>query len=70
MAKIQAMDVAGNTLEGVLEIDIEISDRDSFKCRLNGGQLNRQVAMNVWLVRYRISTAPLPSDWKGVLSVR
>ena len=36
-AKIQAMDVAGNTLEDVLEIDFEVSDRDPFERRLNPG---------------------------------
>ena len=36
-AKIQATDVAGNTLEDVLEIDFEISDRDPFERRLNPG---------------------------------
>ncbi len=36
-AKIQAMDVAGNMLEDVLEIDFEVSDRDPFERRLNPG---------------------------------
>ena len=36
-ARIQAMDVAGNTLEDVLEIDFEVSDRDPFERRLNPG---------------------------------
>ena len=36
-AKIQAMDVAGNTLEDVLEIDFEVSDREPFEKRLNPG---------------------------------
>ena len=36
-AKIQATDVAGNTLEDVLEIDFEVSDRDPFERRLNPG---------------------------------
>ena len=36
-AKIQAMDVAGNTLEDILEIDFEVSDRDPFERRLNPG---------------------------------
>ncbi|MCE2426392.1 MAG: hypothetical protein J4F45_15090, partial [Pseudomonadales bacterium] len=35
--KIQAMDVAGNTLEDVLEIDFEVSDREPFEKRLNPG---------------------------------
>ena len=36
-AKIQAMDVAGNVLEDVLEIDFEVSDRDPFDKRLSPG---------------------------------
>ena len=36
-ARIQATDVAGNTLEDVLEIDFEVSDRDPFERRLNPG---------------------------------
>ena len=36
-AKIQATDVAGNTLEDLLEIDFEVSDRDPFERRLNPG---------------------------------
>ena len=36
-ARIQAMDVAGNTLEDVLEIDFEVSDREPFENRLNPG---------------------------------
>ena len=36
-AKIQAMDVAGNTLEDILDIDFEVSDRDPFSRRLNPG---------------------------------
>ncbi len=36
-ARIQAMDVAGNSLEDVLEIDFEVSDRDPFERRLNPG---------------------------------
>ncbi len=35
-AKIQAMDVAGNTLEDIREIDFEVSDRDPFERRLKG----------------------------------
>ena len=36
-AKIQAMDVAGNILEDILEIDFEVSDRDPFEKRLSPG---------------------------------
>ena len=36
-AKIQAMDVAGNILEDILEIDFEVSDRDPFDKRLSPG---------------------------------
>ena len=36
-AKIQAMDVAGNVLEDILEIDFEVSDRDPFSKRLSPG---------------------------------
>ena len=35
--KIQAMDMAGNELDDVLEIDFEVSDRDPFEKRLSPG---------------------------------
>ena len=64
-AKTHAMDVAGNTLEDVLEIDFEVSDRDPFERRLNGGQLNRQAAVNVWLVRHRNKYSPSSERLEG-----